>query len=76
MRIDEALDGYAVVINASSFYIREISVENKDKNEIKYAVIYSMIMDLYEQGSIDKATAEKINSKCAEQLECRKMAVR
>ena len=43
-------------------------MENKDKNEIKYAVIYSMIMDLYEQGSIDKATAEKINSKCAEQL--------
>ena len=57
-------------------FIWEISVENKDKNEIKYAVIYSMIMDLYEQGSIDKATAEKINSKCAEQLECRKMAVR
>ena len=51
-------------------------MENKDKNEIKYAVIYSMIMDLYEQGSIDKATAEKINCKCAEQLECRKMAVR
>lgn len=51
-------------------------MEEKDKKEIKYAVIYSMIMDLYEQGKIDRATAEKINSKCAEQLECRKMAIR
>ena len=51
-------------------------MENKEKNEIKYAVVYSMIMDLYEQGTIDRATAEKINSKCAEQLECRKMEVR
>lgn len=51
-------------------------MEEKNKNEIKYAVVYAMIMDLYEQGSIDINTAELINKKCAEQLECRKMAVR
>ncbi|MEG9430466.1 MAG: hypothetical protein VZQ61_06060 [Christensenellaceae bacterium] len=51
-------------------------MEEKDKNEIKYAVVYAMIMDLYEQGSIDRAMAEKINKKCAEQLECREMTIR
>lgn len=51
-------------------------MEEKDKNQIKYAVIYSMIMDLYEEGAIDITTAEKINSKCAEQLACRKMSIK
>ena len=51
-------------------------MEEKDKNEIKYAVVYAMIMDLYEQGSIDRTMAEKINKKCAEQLECREMTIR
>ena len=50
-------------------------MEDKDKKQIKYAVIYAMIVDLYKDGVIDKATAEKINSQCADQLECRKMAV-
>lgn len=50
-------------------------MENKDKDEVKYAIVYSMLMDLFEKGAIDKAMAEKINQKCAEQLGCRKMTV-
>lgn len=50
-------------------------MEEKDKKQLKYAVIYSMIADLYENGVIDKETAERINSQCAKQLECRKMTV-
>lgn len=51
-------------------------MEEKDKNQIKYAIVYGMIMQLYEEGAIDQAMAERINSKCAEQLECRKMTIR
>ncbi len=41
-----------------------------EKNNIRYAAIYSMIISLYQKGKIDKKTAEKINKCCAEQLEC------
>lgn len=51
-------------------------MEEKDKNQLKYAVIYAMIMDLYEKGQIDKVTAQRMNYKCAEQLCCREIAIR
>lgn len=51
-------------------------MEEKYKDEVKYAVVYSIIMDLLEHGAIDRTMAEKINRKCAEQLGCRKIAVR
>lgn len=51
-------------------------MEDKEKNQIKYAIVYGIIMQLYEKGELDKAMAERINSKCAEQLECREMAIR
>ena len=51
-------------------------MEEKDKNQRKYAVIYGMILDLYEKGKIDKRTAQLINFKCAEQLCCREMSIR
>lgn len=51
-------------------------MEEKDKKQIKYAVVYAMIKDLYEDGAIDLATAEKINDKCAEQLESRRILIR
>lgn len=50
--------------------------ENKNKNLIKYAIIYAMIKDLLEEGKIDKVTANKINEKCAADLECRIMIIR
>lgn len=51
-------------------------MEEKEKNQVKYAVIYAMIMDLYEKGQLDKKTAQKINYKCAEQLCCREIVIR
>jgi len=50
--------------------------ENKNKNLIKYAIIYAMIKDLLEERKIDKETANKINEKCAADLECRIMIIR
>lgn len=58
------------------FILGRGSVEEKYKDEVKYAVVYSIIMDLLEHGAIDRTMAEKINRKCAEQLGCRKIAVR
>ncbi len=51
-------------------------MENKEQNQLKYVVIYSMIMDLHQEKKLDKATAERINSKCAEDLGCRLMTIR
>ena len=52
------------------------SVEEEYKKQIKYAVVYTMIKDLLEEGAIDLATAEKINDKCAEELESRRILIR
>ena len=49
---------------------------DKNKNLIKYAIVYAMIKDLLEEGKIDKVTANKINEKCAADLECRIMIIR
>ena len=50
-------------------------MDNKYKDEIKYAVVYSMITDLFEEGVFDRTMAEKINKKCAELLGCREMEI-
>ena len=50
-------------------------MENKERDKLKYTIIYSMILDLLEQGKIDREAAEKINEKCAELLGCRKMMI-
>ncbi len=50
-------------------------MDNKYKDEIKYAVVYSMIIDLFEEGVFDRIMAEKINKKCAELLGCREIGI-
>lgn len=50
-------------------------MSEKEVNQIKYAVLFSMIMDLYEDGSFDKDKAERINSQIASQLGCREMTI-
>ena len=50
-------------------------MENRYEDAIKYAVVYSMIMDMFKEGVFDRIMAEKINKKCAELLGCREIGI-
>lgn len=43
---------------------------DENKNMMRYAAIYSMIISLLKKGKIEKEEAEEINNCCAARLEC------
>lgn len=52
-----------------------MSVNEESINLVKYAVIYSMIVDLMKDGTFTKEKAEIVNNKCAESCNCKPISL-